>query len=128
MEKESSAVLEENGEQENALVGPESEGNYFLDESSDEDDFMSSSQKQQSDGQTARVELDATPLCNGSIIYDSDLANMVDRPWTKPGANVTDYFNYGSMKILGISIVRDKKSFEQNLVTKVLSTELFLMR
>ncbi len=28
-------------------------------------------------------------------IYDFDLETMKDKPWLKPGANMTDYFNYG---------------------------------
>uniref|UniRef100_A0A915BQ32 Pre-mRNA 3'-end-processing factor FIP1 n=1 Tax=Parascaris univalens TaxID=6257 RepID=A0A915BQ32_PARUN len=35
------------------------------------------------------------PTINGQPIYDLDLAAMEDRPWRKPGADITDYFNYG---------------------------------
>ncbi|KAL6120806.1 hypothetical protein NUSPORA_02395 [Nucleospora cyclopteri] len=28
-------------------------------------------------------------------VYDIDLANIGDKPWLKPGADITDYFNYG---------------------------------
>lgn len=28
-------------------------------------------------------------------IYDFDLDTMKDKPWLKPGADITDYFNYG---------------------------------
>lgn len=28
-------------------------------------------------------------------IYDFDLDMMKDKPWLKPGADITDYFNYG---------------------------------
>lgn len=28
-------------------------------------------------------------------IYDFDLETIRDKPWLKPGADITDYFNYG---------------------------------
>lgn len=28
-------------------------------------------------------------------IYDFDLDTIKDKPWLKPGADITDYFNYG---------------------------------
>lgn len=27
--------------------------------------------------------------------YDVDIDSIADKPWTKPGADITDYFNYG---------------------------------
>lgn len=30
-----------------------------------------------------------------SAVFGYDIALLEDRPWTKPGANVSDYFNYG---------------------------------
>ncbi|PWN97224.1 hypothetical protein FA09DRAFT_299148 [Tilletiopsis washingtonensis] len=30
-----------------------------------------------------------------SNIYDVDPASLPDRPWRKPGADISDYFNYG---------------------------------
>jgi hypothetical protein len=35
------------------------------------------------------------PAHKDTAIYDLDLATMEDRPWRKPGADLTDYFNYG---------------------------------
>lgn len=32
---------------------------------------------------------------NGVQIYDHDLENFEDKPWRKPGADLTDYFNFG---------------------------------
>lgn len=28
-------------------------------------------------------------------IFDYDIESFADRPWNKPGADITDYFNYG---------------------------------
>ncbi|CAI2354564.1 unnamed protein product [Caenorhabditis sp. 36 PRJEB53466] len=42
-----------------------------------------------------KLDLDSTVMVNDKPIYDLDLAQMEDRPWRKPGADITDYFNYG---------------------------------
>lgn len=46
-------------------------------------------------GTGSKLELDGTPSYKGAPIYDIDLATMEDKPWRKPGADITDYFNYG---------------------------------
>lgn len=35
------------------------------------------------------------PLIDGQAIYDFEIDNMEEKPWEKPGADITDYFNYG---------------------------------
>ncbi|CAI4228834.1 unnamed protein product [Auanema sp. JU1783] len=42
-----------------------------------------------------KLDIDTIPMLNDKPIYDVDLATMDDRPWRKPGADITDYFNYG---------------------------------
>lgn len=32
---------------------------------------------------------------NGTQLFDHDLDNFEDKPWRKPGADLTDYFNFG---------------------------------
>jgi pre-mRNA 3'-end-processing factor FIP1 len=32
---------------------------------------------------------------NAQSIFEYDIENMTDKPWNKPGADITDYFNYG---------------------------------
>lgn len=44
---------------------------------------------------TGKIELDVNPAYKGTTIYDLDLASMEEKPWRKPGADITDYFNYG---------------------------------
>ncbi|KAI8051557.1 Fip1 motif-domain-containing protein [Syncephalis plumigaleata] len=41
------------------------------------------------------VDLRAVAELNGKSIYDVDPDSLEDRPWRKPGADLTDYFNYG---------------------------------
>uniref|UniRef100_A0A915JEK2 Pre-mRNA 3'-end-processing factor FIP1 n=1 Tax=Romanomermis culicivorax TaxID=13658 RepID=A0A915JEK2_ROMCU len=45
--------------------------------------------------QGQKLDLDATAEVNGSSIYDLDISLLEERPWRKPGADLTDYFNYG---------------------------------
>lgn len=35
------------------------------------------------------------PLLDANNIYDFEIDNMEDKPWSRPGADITDYFNYG---------------------------------
>lgn len=44
--------------------------------------------------QLKKVDLDAVPTLAGQSLYDVDL-DATDRPWRMPGADITDYFNYG---------------------------------
>lgn len=73
---------------------------------SDEDDFVVTIgeiksnvpfKNQPTGGGTLGVkpELDGMPSFKGTQIYDLDLATMEDKPWRKPGADITDYFNFG---------------------------------
>ncbi|ESN97769.1 hypothetical protein HELRODRAFT_193195 [Helobdella robusta] len=43
------------------------------------------------------VDLDAVGTVNGVSVYEFDLESIKieDKPWRKPGADLTDYFNYG---------------------------------
>lgn len=34
-------------------------------------------------------------MINGQNIFEFDLNSLDEKPWNKPGADVTDYFNYG---------------------------------
>ncbi|RIB30867.1 Fip1 motif-domain-containing protein [Gigaspora rosea] len=41
------------------------------------------------------VNINAVGSLDGTSIYDVDLDSVEDKPWRKPGADITDYFNYG---------------------------------
>ena len=47
--------------------------------------------------QAKGVDLDAPGVINDAPTYDYDLEEVKDedKPWRKPGADITDYFNYG---------------------------------
>lgn len=47
-------------------------------------------QRQPQQPKPAAVDLDA-----GQAILDVDLSTLEDKPWRKPGADISDYFNYG---------------------------------
>lgn len=40
-------------------------------------------------------EQDKLEMMQNNNIYDFDLETLKDKPWLKPGADITDYFNYG---------------------------------
>ncbi|MCP9259418.1 hypothetical protein DINM_002365 [Dirofilaria immitis] len=62
-----------------------------------------------------KLDIDGTPTINGEPIYDLDLAQMEERPWRKPGADITDYFNYGFCEGCALEIfsygLRQQSSF-----------------
>ncbi|KAF9980214.1 pre-mRNA 3-end-processing factor fip1l1 [Modicella reniformis] len=41
------------------------------------------------------VDINAVGTIDGVEIFDVDLDGVEDKPWRKPGADLTDYFNYG---------------------------------
>uniref|UniRef100_A0A914D6C3 Pre-mRNA 3'-end-processing factor FIP1 n=1 Tax=Acrobeloides nanus TaxID=290746 RepID=A0A914D6C3_9BILA len=77
----------------------------FLDDDSEDEDFVVTIGEIKSNvpfnvpvktsGQVGKIELDGTPAFKGQNIYDVDLAELEEKPWRKPGADITDYFNYG---------------------------------
>ncbi|CAG8639730.1 5093_t:CDS:2, partial [Paraglomus occultum] len=44
---------------------------------------------------TPGIDLNAVGTIDGTSVYDVDLDSFEDKPWRKPGADITDYFNYG---------------------------------
>lgn len=45
--------------------------------------------------ETEKKHAKEVPLIDGQAIYDFEIDNMDEKPWEKPGADITDYFNYG---------------------------------
>lgn len=41
------------------------------------------------------IDLDAPGSINGIPVIETDLDTFEDKPWRKPGADLSDYFNYG---------------------------------
>uniref|UniRef100_A0AC35TM07 Pre-mRNA 3'-end-processing factor FIP1 n=1 Tax=Rhabditophanes sp. KR3021 TaxID=114890 RepID=A0AC35TM07_9BILA len=42
-----------------------------------------------------KINIDGVSTINGENIFDLDLNSLEDKPWCKPGADLTDFFNYG---------------------------------
>ncbi|KHJ44250.1 hypothetical protein D918_05602 [Trichuris suis] len=42
-----------------------------------------------------KLDIDSTAVVNGASIYELDLTSLEEHPWREPGADLTDYFNYG---------------------------------
>ncbi|CAK5009356.1 unnamed protein product [Meloidogyne enterolobii] len=109
-EEETVVVQEEINEEASQEVNNDAEPprqlDYLNEEDSEDDEFVVTIgdikanvpfQKQNRSGVTnGTIDLDTNPtLKDGTPIYDLDLATMEDKPWRKPGADITDYFNYG---------------------------------
>lgn len=41
------------------------------------------------------INTEAVGMLDGRTIFDVDLAAMADKPWRRPGADISDWFNYG---------------------------------
>lgn len=55
--------------------------------------------------QNKQLDLNAPAKINGMNLYELDIETAFDeKPWRKPGADITDYFNYGLLIILRLSI------------------------
>lgn len=52
-------------------------------------------QVQQQSGKFTVEEFDQPGMINGVPAVDYNLDSLEDKPWRKPGADITDYFNYG---------------------------------
>ncbi|XP_067124950.1 pre-mRNA 3'-end-processing factor FIP1-like [Centruroides vittatus] len=44
---------------------------------------------------TKGIDMDSVGSINGVPVYEFNLDTLEDKPWRKPGADITDYFNYG---------------------------------
>ncbi|KFM68871.1 Pre-mRNA 3'-end-processing factor FIP1, partial [Stegodyphus mimosarum] len=44
---------------------------------------------------TKGIDLETVGIINGVSMYEFNLDTIEDKPWRKPGADITDYFNYG---------------------------------
>ncbi|KAI9002245.1 Fip1 motif-domain-containing protein [Gaertneriomyces semiglobifer] len=58
------------------------------------------------------VSLDPTPST-----YDIDLDTILDKPWTRPGADITDYFNYGFNEVIWKAYVEKQKGIRKDITS-----------
>jgi hypothetical protein len=58
--------------------------------------FNKPTTKEQANGMgKSTVDINAPGQYEGQNIYDVDLDSFEEKPWRKPGSDITDYFNYG---------------------------------
>ncbi|VDP14623.1 unnamed protein product [Soboliphyme baturini] len=103
-------ALEDPGVSDEDIVGTplENEGSHSEFDSEEEDDDIQitigdlktnvnfrGSNKQPGGKHTSKLDIDGTATVNGASIYDLDINALDEQPWRKPGADITDYFNYG---------------------------------
>lgn len=60
------------------------------------------------------INLELIGEYNGQPITDVDLDNVEDKPWRKPGADITDYFNYGFNEVSWRSYCAKQKMLREN--------------
>ncbi|KAJ3036141.1 cleavage polyadenylation factor subunit fip1 [Rhizophlyctis rosea] len=67
------------------------------------------------------IDIDAVAQVDEKEIYDLDLEQIEDKPWRRPGADITDYFNYGFNEQTWKAYVAKQKRLreEQNVVKQI---------
>ncbi|CAD5116328.1 DgyrCDS5229 [Dimorphilus gyrociliatus] len=76
-------------------------------------------------GPKGTIDLEAPGNINGSAVLDYDLDSSEDKPWRKPGADITDYFNYGFTEETWRSYCdKQKRLRNDNLMIGKLATNL----
>ncbi|KAF7723610.1 pre-mRNA 3-end-processing factor fip1l1 [Apophysomyces ossiformis] len=63
---------------------------------------------------TGGIVLDAVGELNGQPITEVDLDSVEDKPWRKPGADITDYFNYGFNEVTWRAYCAKQKMLREN--------------
>lgn len=46
-------------------------------------------------GSHPAIEPAATAVVDGRPVYEVDIGNLADKGWRRPGADLSDWFNYG---------------------------------
>ena len=72
--------------------------------------------------QAKGIDLEAPGVINDGPTYDYDLEGVKDedKPWRKPGADITDYFNYGFNEETWIGYcMKQKRLRQENISFKV---------
>jgi hypothetical protein len=60
------------------------------------------------------VDINAVGTIDGVEIFDVDLDGAEDKPWRKPGADLTDYFNYGFNETIWRAYCHKQKMMRDN--------------
>eukprot|EP00088_Acartia_fossae_P058811 TRINITY_DN6925_c0_g1_i6.p1 TRINITY_DN6925_c0_g1~~TRINITY_DN6925_c0_g1_i6.p1 ORF type:complete len:549 (-),score=197.39 TRINITY_DN6925_c0_g1_i6:78-1724(-) len=65
-------------------------------------------------GKFAVEEFDQVGAINGESAVEFDMESLEDKPWRKPGADITDYFNYGFTEETWTAYCNRQKSLRGN--------------
>ncbi|KAI9018568.1 Fip1 motif-domain-containing protein [Phycomyces nitens] len=63
---------------------------------------------------TGGINLEAVGELNGQPITEVDLDTVEDKPWRKPGADITDFFNYGFNEVTWRAYCLKQKMLREN--------------
>ena len=80
----------------------------------------------QQPGKFGVEEFDQAGMINGVPAVDFNLDSLEDKPWRKPGADITDYFNYGFNEDTWKAYCERQKRF--GVLTHLLHINLFRCR
>jgi pre-mRNA 3'-end-processing factor FIP1 len=61
------------------------------------------------------IDINVTAQFNGESLLDLDLDGLEEQPWRKPGADITDYFNYGFNEVTWRAYCNKQKSMREDL-------------
>lgn len=80
---------------------------------------------------TSKLDLNANPPYNGtpikSISLDSDSLLPADKPWRKPGADVTDYFNYGFDEFTWTAYCQKQESLREEFDPRKMMEQMMMI-
>lgn len=71
-------------------------------------------QQKEKKGKFTVEEFDHIGTINGQPATEVDLESMEDKPWRKPGADITDYFNYGFTEETWAAYINRQKMLRTN--------------
>jgi pre-mRNA 3'-end-processing factor FIP1 len=79
---------------------------------------------------TSKLDINAQPSYNGTAItkipMESDLLPS-DKPWRKPGADVTDYFNYGFDEFTWTAYCQKQEGLREEFSPQKMMEQMMLM-
>ncbi|CAZ82352.1 unnamed protein product [Tuber melanosporum] len=80
---------------------------------------------------SSKLDLNGNPAYHGtpikSISLDSDTLLPSDKPWRKPGADVTDYFNYGFDEFTWTAYCQKQESMREEFDPRKMMEQMMLL-
>ena len=104
----------------------EEEGAVVQEDEEDEDEeieiVLGEGDKKVTTAARPTIDLNAVGQLNGTSILETDLESFEDRPWRKPGADMTDYFNYGFNEVTWRAYCSKQRTIREDPTFREIST------